>query len=56
MRFYTDWPAMFMLVYKHMDNAITLKPISDPIFEYGKSKFEIANKTLSDEGLKELGV
>ena len=35
---------------------MTLKPISDPIMDFGKSKFEIANQTLSDEGLKGAGV
>ena len=39
-----------------MDNAITLKPISDKVFDYGKSKFEIANQTISDEGLRNAGV
>ena len=36
-RFFTGWPAMMMEIFKYMDNAITLKPISDPIFEYGQS-------------------
>ena len=39
-----------------MDDAITLKPVSDPIFEYGQSRFEKANATLSDEGMKNMGV
>ena len=39
-----------------MDDAITLKPVSDPIFEYGQSQFEIANATLSDEGMRNAGV
>ena len=33
-----------------------MKPISDPIFDYGKSKFQKANETLSDEGLRNAGV
>lgn len=39
-----------------MDNAITLKPISDLAFEYGKSQFEKANSTLTDEGMMDMGV
>ena len=39
-----------------MDNAITMKPISDFAFEYGKSQFENANSTLTDEGMKDMGV
>ena len=34
-RFFSGWPAIMMEVFKYMDNAITLKPVSDPIFEYG---------------------
>ena len=36
-RFFTGWPAMMMEILKFMDDAITLKPVSDPIFEYGQS-------------------
>ena len=43
-------------VFKYMDNAITMKPVSDPVFEYGQSQFEKANATLSDEGMKNMGV
>ena len=35
MRYYTNWPALMLLIYEHMDNAITLKPISDPVMEWG---------------------
>ena len=35
LRFMTNWPAFMMEIFKYMDNAITLKPITDPIFEYG---------------------
>ena len=56
MRYYADWPAMMLLIYEYMDNAITLKPISNPIMEWGQSKYQIANKTLSDEGLRDMGV
>ena len=38
-RFYTGWPIMMMLVLENMDNAITLKPLSDLAYEYGKSQF-----------------
>ena len=36
-RFFSGWPAIILEVFKYMDNAITLKPVSDPIFEYGQS-------------------
>ena len=55
-RFFSGWPAMMMEVFKYMDDAITLKPVSDPIFEYGQSQFEKANATLTDEGMKNMGV
>ena len=34
-RFFSGWPALMLEVFKYMDNAITLKPVSDPIFDYG---------------------
>ena len=34
-RFFSGWPAIMLEVFKYMDNAITLKPVSDPVFEYG---------------------
>ena len=34
-RFFTGWPALMMEIFKYMDDAITMKPVSDPIFEYG---------------------
>ena len=43
-------------IFKYMDDAITLKPVSDPIFEYGQSQFDKANATLTDEGMKNMGV
>ena len=55
-RFFSGWPAMMMEVFKYMDDAITLKPVSDHIFEYGQSQFEKANATLTDEGMKNMGV
>jgi hypothetical protein len=39
-RFFTGWPAFMLELFMYMDNAITLKPVSDPIFEYGQSDFE----------------
>ena len=39
-----------------MDNAITLKPVTDPIFEYGKSAFQKASESLTDETMRNLGV
>ena len=43
-------------VFKYMDDAITLKPVSDPIFEYGQSQFDKANSTLHNEAMKNMGV
>ena len=40
----------------YMDNTITMKPVSDPILEYGKSEFAKANETLQDENMKAMGV
>ena len=56
LRFFTSWPALMMEVLTHLDNAITLKPVTDPIFEYGLTQFEKANATLSDEVMKNTGV
>jgi len=39
-----------------VENAITLKPITDKIFDYGKSTIEIANQKLHEVGLKEFGI
>ena len=36
-------------VLTHLDNAITLKPVTDPIFDYGKTQFQMAEDTLSIE-------
>lgn len=55
-RFFTGWPAFMLEIFKYMDNAITLKPISDLAFDYGKSQFEKANSTLTDEGMYDMGV
>ena len=43
-------------VFNFLDDAITLKPVSDPIFEYGQSQYEKANATLTNEGMKNMGV
>jgi len=55
-RFFTGWPAFLLEIFKYMDNAITMKPISDLAFEYGKTQFEKANSTLTDDGMKDMGV
>ena len=39
MRFFSHWPAFMMEIFRYMDDAITLKPITDTIFDYGKTKF-----------------
>ena len=56
MRFYTSWPAIMMEIFKYMDDAITLKPVTDPIFEYGQSAFEKANTKMTQETMKDLGI
>ena len=56
MRFYTRWPAVVDGMLLQMEDAITLDPLADRIFDFGKSKFEIANHTLSDESLLNAGV
>ena len=38
-RFFTGWPAFMLEIFRYMDNAITLKPISDLAFDYGKTQF-----------------
>ena len=43
MRFYTRWPAFMAQMLFWMENAVTLKPVSDKVFDFGKSKFELAN-------------
>ena len=45
-----------MEVFTQLDNAITLKPISDPILVYSKTSFEKARTRLSDELMKNVGV
>jgi len=39
MRFFTDWPVEMIEILMYMDDAITLKPLTDPIFDFGKSNF-----------------
>jgi hypothetical protein len=41
---------------KVIEDATTLKPVSDVLFDFGKSKFQLANETLSDERLLNAGV
>ena len=38
-RFFSAWPAFTSEIFTQMDNAITLKPVSDPIFEFGQTQF-----------------
>ena len=56
MRFYTRWPALMAQILLWMENAVTMKPVSDKVFDFGKDKFERANQTLSDESLLEAGI
>ena len=55
-RFFAGWPALTTEVFEYMDNAITMKPVTDVASEYGKSEFEKANATLTDEGMLDIGV
>ena len=43
MRFYAKWPAFIDVQLLQLEYAITLKPVSDLVMDYGKSKFELAN-------------
>ena len=43
MRFYVNWPAFMNEIFMWIDNAITMKPVTDQVFDFGKSKFEILN-------------
>ena len=56
LQFFAMWSGTMDFIFKQMDNAITLKPIIDPMYELGVSKFELVNQTLSDEGLKNSGI
>ena len=56
LRFYSNWPAFLNMQFVQLEYAVTLKPISDPVMDLGKSKFEIASQSLSDESLKSAGV
>ena len=55
-RFFTGWPAMPAQGFEYMDNAITMKPVTDFVSDYSKSKFEKANATLTDQGMLDMGV
>ena len=55
-RLYANWPAMIGFQLNQLELAITLKPVSDLVMDFGKSKFQLANETLSDENLKKAGV
>ena len=56
MRFYVNWPAFMDQILMWIDNAITMKPVTDQVFDFGKSKFEILNQTLPSEDLKNAGI
>ena len=56
LQFFAMWSGTMDFIFKQMDNAITLKPIVDPMYELGASKFEVINASLSDEGLQNAGV
>ena len=56
MKFYARWPAFINDIFERIDDAMKFDPIVDALFDYGKTKFEIANNTLTDEGLRNSGV
>ena len=56
MRFYARLPAFMHELLVNLESSVTLKPITDKIFDFGKTRSELVNQTLSDENLKELGI
>ena len=54
--YFTSWPAIVSEVLNSLFEAITLKPIIDPIFEKGKSTFEIKQSENQNEFLQQQGV
>ena len=52
LRPFTAWPAMVNLVMQQVLDAITLDPVVEPILDYGKSKFDIADEKTDDEYLQ----
>ena len=56
MRFFSAWPAALVEVFLHLDNAITLKPISDPLFEYGQTQFDKTKDSLKNEEMQNAGI
>lgn len=55
-RLFTNWPALMDSVFLYLDNAITLKPISDAFFDYGQTEYERVESTLNDEKMKAMGI
>ena len=41
---FTNWPALVKLVLVYLKNAIYLEDITKAVFEYGKTRFEIAKE------------
>ena len=39
MRLYTRFPALIDEILQTMEDAVTLKPITDMMFDYGKTQF-----------------
>ena len=56
MRLYANWPALIDFQLNQLELAITMKPVSDLVMDFGKSKFQLANETLSNYNLKNAGV
>jgi len=52
LRSFTAWPAIVDSVIGQVLDAITLDPIVEPIIDYGKSKFELADDITDDEYLR----
>ena len=43
-------------IFRYMDDAITLKPVSDIFFDYGRTHFEKASDKITDTRMSDLGV
>ena len=56
LRYFATWSGTMNFIFDQMNNAVTLKPITDPILELGQFKFAKVNDTVTDEGLKNFGI
>ena len=56
MQFYTNWPARTSQMLLWLDNTVTMKPVTDKVFDYGKTKFNVTKQMFSDENLLDYGI